>query len=257
MTRVLFRVFHEAWRALRRPGRLARINRPAMRRLFRSPVPPAASEAAWQLQRHGGLRARIYADYGEYIRHQQSKLDLVDLSEYDARYPRVLRERLASHNLVAPGMTVLCLAARLGSEVKAFRALGCFAVGIDLNPGAANQYVLFGDFHDLQFPSASTDVVFTNSFDHVLDIERVSREVRRVLKSDGLMIVEAVRGAAEGVSPGYYESFFWSRIDDLVNLFERAGFVLVSRSPIEDPWPGEHLCFRKRAKDGDAATEST
>ena len=47
--------------------------------------------------------------------------------------------------------TVLCLAARIGTEVKAFLDLGCFAIGIDLNPGTDNRYVVHGDFHDLQF----------------------------------------------------------------------------------------------------------
>ena len=50
---------------------------------------------------------------------------------------------------------------------------GAFAVGIDLNPGRDNRWVVIGDFHALQYADASVDVVYTNSFDHVFELERV------------------------------------------------------------------------------------
>ena len=49
---------------------------------------------------------------------------------------------------------MLCLGARLGTEVRALHNLGYFAIGIDLNPGVDNPYVLMGDFHKLVFPTA-------------------------------------------------------------------------------------------------------
>ena len=40
------------------------------------------------------------------------------------------------------GATVLCVGARLGGEVRAFKSLGALAIGIDLNPGTLNMDVV-------------------------------------------------------------------------------------------------------------------
>ena len=141
---------------------------------------------------------------------------------------------------------VLCLAARIGTEVKAFLDLGCRAIGIDLNPGPENEYVVQGDFHNLQFPPNSMDVVYTNSLDHAFDIDRIAAEVLRVLKPEGVLIIEAVKGRDQGVNPGFFESFFWNNIEELIGLFERAGFTVTLRAPITYPWPGETICFGAR-----------
>jgi SAM-dependent methyltransferase len=190
------------------------------------------------------LKRRTYTTYDEYVAHQRGKLAHKDLSEYDVKYREALRERLSSLECIRPGATVLCLAARIGTEVKAFIDHGCFAIGIDLNPGEGNRYVVHGDFHDLQYAEGSIDVVFTNSLDHAYEVERIIAEVRRVLKPEGHLIVEAVIGSEDGKDPGEYESFWWSRVDDLVALFEREGFAVRSRAKFRYPWRGEQLCFQ-------------
>ena len=187
---------------------------------------------------------RTYDSYEAYLEHQKAKLETHDFADYDTEFRATLRERLATLDLVWPGRSVLCLAARIGTEVKAFLDLGSFAIGIDLNPGKENRYVVQGDFHNLQFAPSSVDVVYTNSLDHAFDIDRIAREILRVLKSDGLLIVEAVQGRDQGVSPGFFESFFWKNIDELIGLFEKAGFKVTRRVPISRPWPGEAICFR-------------
>ena len=144
------------------------------------------------------------------------------------------------------GNAVLCLAARIGTEVKSFLDIGCFAVGIDLNPGENNKYVVQGDFHDIQFPYESVDAVFTNSLDHVYKFDKVINEIRRILKPGGLLIIEAVRGYEEGMRVGFYESFHWKNIDDLVSLIASPQFYLLNRTSFEYPWPGEQLCFQKK-----------
>lgn len=198
---------------------------------------------AWTRKERGFLK-RDYDSYEDYLAHQKSKLELHDFGDYDAEFHNALRERLAALDLDWKGRTALCLAARIGSEVKAFLDLGCFAVGIDLNPGKQNPYVLYGDFHNLQFASHSVDFVFTNSLDHAFDIERMTKEIRRVLKPNGVVIVEALKGANEGAKPGFFESFWWSSIDELVKVFENAGFHLIRRTGITYPWGGEVLCFQ-------------
>jgi SAM-dependent methyltransferase len=188
---------------------------------------------------------REYQTYEDYLEHQRAKLGIYDLEKYDVRFREALRERLAKAPVDWKGRSVLCLAARIGTEVRAFLDLGCFALGIDLNPGKQNRYVVHGDFHDLQYAPESIDVVFTNSLDHAFDIHRIAREIHKVLKPDGRLIVEAVAGKGEGVDPGFFESFFWSNIDDLVGLFEQSGFRAVKRLAFDYPWKGQQLWFQK------------
>jgi len=107
--------------------------------------------------------------------------------------------------------------------------------------------VVQGDFHDLQFAPQSVDVVYTNSLDHAFDIDRIAAEVLKVLKPEGLLVVEAVQGRDQGVTPGFFESFFWSNIDELISVFERAGFKVTRRAPMTHPWPGEAICFLQGA----------
>jgi ubiquinone/menaquinone biosynthesis C-methylase UbiE len=120
-------------------------------------------------------------------------------------------------------------------------------VGIDLNPGADNRYVVHGDFHDLQFAPGSIDVVYTNSLDHAFDIDRIAKEVLKVLKPDGVFLVEAVQGRDQGTNPGFFESFFWKNIDELVAALENAGFTVSRRTSITAPWPGEQICLQRTA----------
>src|SRR5690606_32891810 len=101
---------------------------------------------------------------------------------------------------------------------------GAFAVGIDLNPGRENRWVVVGDFHALQFADASVDVVYTNSLDHAFDLSPVLAEVRRVLKDDGDFVVEMGLGVEEGGQPGFYEALSWRRADELVARILEGGF---------------------------------
>lgn len=191
---------------------------------------------------------RRYDSYEAYLTHQRAKLETHDFADYDSKFRTALRDRLATLKVAWNGRSVLCLGARIGTEVKAFLDLGCFAIGIDLNPGPENRYVVQGDFHDLQFAPNSVDVVYTNSLDHAYDLNRIAKEVIKVLKSEGMFMVEAVQGSAQGVNPGFFESFFWKDINDLIRVFENAGFTMTGRSVITSPWPGEAISFKPAAK---------
>jgi SAM-dependent methyltransferase len=193
------------------------------------------------------FQKRGYDSYEAYVEHQKAKLETHQFGQYDDEFRTALRERLSALEIEWPGRSVLCLAARIGTEVKAFLDLGAFAVGIDLNPGADNRYVVHGDFHDLQFAPGSIEVVYTNSLDHAFDIERIGQQVMKVLKPGGLFVVEAVQGRDQGIKPGFFESFFWKNIDELVRVFENAGFIVSRRTPITRPWPGEQICFQRPA----------
>jgi SAM-dependent methyltransferase len=196
---------------------------------------------------HSNTYVRTYRSYAQYLKHQQSKRALILRSDYEEHFRNALRERLHRNGLVRPGTAALCLGARSGAEVKAFVDCGCFAVGIDVKPTPNNQYVLFGDFQQLQWPAGCVDVVYTNALDHAYDIAAVLGEVRRVLRRAGVFVVEAVRGAGEDHPPGPWESFYWERTDDLVELLEQQGFALSRRGTFSVPWPGQHFTFMPKA----------
>lgn len=252
-------LYKEITKLLKKPWRLPELFHRDYWRVLRANL---AVGKIWSKSGQGeGIQKRDYASYDDYLAHQKVKLDYIrlvkeereGLANYHVKYCQVLKERLEQLPVAWTGKTVLCLAARLGTEVKSFLQLGGFAVGIDLNPGEANPYVLYGDFHDLVFPDHSVDVVFSNSFDHVYDIEKVLSEVKRVLKKGGLLLLEMQQGSDEGRKPGLYESFWWSKIDDLAALLEERQLKLVRQFPIDYPWEGKLLAFTPSASQGESS----
>ena len=191
-------------------------------------------------------RRRHYRGYAAYLEHQSRKLSRVDLSEYDCVYRTVLRERLERLPQAWQGARVLCLAARIGTEVKAFLDLGAFAVGVDINPGPRNRYVVHGDFHHLQYADHSVDLVFSNSLDHVFDLDRWMSEIARVLRADGALLLEVSAGMDEGGRPEFYESLCWTSVDEVIADFAERGFVVEGRSAFERPSSGHQLLFRRQ-----------
>ena len=183
-------------------------------------------------------------NYGKYLKHQASKLPLFKdgVAANELRCRTELAERLQ----VSAGMSVLCLGARLGGEVKAFIDRGCFAVGLDLNPGEGNQYVVHGDFHQVQFANDSVDVIFTNSVDHVFDLDKFIAEICRVLKPHGLLIMDIAKGREASHPPGPWESLWWQSADDILAPFLASQFTALYRRDFEWPWPGQHVTLRRK-----------
>lgn len=213
-------------------------------------INPRGVSERWEAKQAAGgaFKSRSYRSYDQYLEHQKEKLSYLDLEDYDRKFHDELLSRLGQlkeAGLLKHGDRVLCLAARIGTEVRAFIGAGCFAVGIDLNPGEGNRYVVVGDFHHLQYADGTLDAVFSNALDHAFEIEKILAEVRRVLRPGGLFIVEALRGSDENKEPEFYESFWWSSVDDLIKLFAQHGLALVRRERISYPWVGHQLCFRK------------
>jgi SAM-dependent methyltransferase len=238
ISRVGGRVREELGKTRREPRRVLRLTERKYRRLLVRSF--SGTAGAWQARGSAGLRGRPYGSYDDYIRHQQSKPGEIRLTDHDDQLCAALTSRVGD---IAPGSSVLCLGARFGGEVRAFLDVGCFAVGLDLRTAPESKHVLFGDFHAVQFPDACVDVVFTNSLDHAFDINLVLAEIARVLKPSGRLIVDAVRGEAEGHPPGMWECFYWSTTDDLVDLVSARGFTLLDRTRFDAPWAGEQLRF--------------
>ncbi len=241
-------IFDEVKKIGRSPGRLREVLRPRRwRQFFSILLFKARAGNRWKAASGAtGLKQREYASYEQYVQHQQSKFQYLDLVDYDVKYRRLLKERLAGAPFLKRGMNVLCLGARQGTEVKAFHDLGCFAVGLDLNPGVKNLFVLHGDFHQVQFPSESVDVIFSNSFDHAFDPAKLMGEIKRLLKPGGKLVIEAIQGEAQETAPDHYASFWWQHVEDLVALLATHGFRPIQRVSFKEPWPGEQIVLERK-----------
>ncbi len=148
------------------------------------------------------LKRRNYDSYEEYLEHQGKKLALKfdGIKKYDLGYEKLLVERYQSiFNF--KNTTMLCLAARLGGEVRAFKTMGSVAIGIDIEPGSKNEHVMYGDFHSIAFPDNSFDFLFTNALDHAFDLDQFFKECFRVIKNEGKFILEL-----GWQNPGQFES---------------------------------------------------
>ncbi len=176
-----------------------------------------------------GIYTRNYDSYDAYKVKQGSKLD-GRLGWCLARSNELriaLRERL--QELAIEYGSVLCLGARLGGEVQAFIDVGCFAVGLDLNPGENSQYVVHGDFHDLQYADHSIDIVYTNSIDHCLNHSLLLQEIQRVLEPEGFLILEVKAGSdeteARSMGSDHWDCFEYDNVKLLSETVEKYGFL--------------------------------
>jgi len=248
--RLLRILVDEAWTTLRRPQRLLRALQPSrIRRFLRFQSARMKSREKWVPDRRDSpLARRQVASYEDYLFLQAAKLERMHLGSYERKFRRVLGERIGRLDFVRHGCTVLCLGARLGAEVRAFRDHGCFAVGVDLNPGECNDSVLYGDFQQLRLPDRCVDIIYTNSVDHSFDFSGMISEMCRVLKPDGHVIVEAEPGTHDeaGLQPDMWATFRWERVDDLVTRIEDLGLALVSRAAFDSPRPGVQLVLRAK-----------
>ena len=85
--------------------------------------------------------------------------------------------------------------------MRAFRALGAFAVGIDLQPlFNLTNMVLEGNALDMQFADESIDRVYSNVIDHIPRLPAFAAEVMRVLKPGGVLWLD-VRCQARAADP--------------------------------------------------------
>ena len=204
--------------------------------------------ARWQGD--GEIVKRQYASYEDYLTHQSEKLDRIvhRLRETEDEDLADFKGRFEGCKALSEARSVVCLGARLGTEVRALHALNYFAIGIDLNPGENNLYVLPGDFHQLVFPDGSVDAVYTNVMDHVFDLEKVIAEISRLLKPGGLFVVDLLQGFGEGFIPGEYEATHWRNTDEFIRkLCELGEFAIEEDRDIgqrrRDTW--RQVVFRK------------
>ncbi len=174
------------------------------------------------------FKKRKYSSYDDYVSHQKSKLMLKNkeksLKNNHNNHVKRFYQRFHDCEYIKRNNNVLCLGARTGAEVEAFRKLGCFATGIDLNPGIDNPFVMYGDFHDLLFPEDSVDIIYCNCLDHLFDIDEVLKEIVRVLKNEGgVFILDVVAGFEDEIPHNVdgFDCFHWEKAEDFVNLISK------------------------------------
>ena len=182
------------------------------------------------------MKSRKYKTYEEYIEHQKWKWDYFDRPKHsDDRFKREYTYQfldliIQGHVKTDKQYKVLCLGARRGWEVWAWRTLGFDAIGIDIQEYEDNPYVVYGDFHDIPFPDGEFDYVFSNALDHSLYPEKFISEADRVLKLSGKLLLEIRQHTkshvTEDVKPGgqpRHEVLYWEDTNELIKFLWGTG----------------------------------
>jgi SAM-dependent methyltransferase len=126
------------------------------------------------------------------------------------------------------------------------RALECARrIGVDASPAARREAAAAGvDVHEslTAVASGSVDVVVSNhALEHALDPYDVCRELRRVLRPGGKLVLcvpfdDLLRGRSYDVSDRHHHLFTWSP-QLLGNLLFEAGFTEISCRRLRHAWP--------------------
>ena len=179
------------------------------------------------------LHYKEYPSYEAYLEDQVSKLrsreDYVR-KKSERKYRDFLVDFARFEGFVSG--SILCLGARFGDEVRAFRKLGYKCVGIDLW-GDESDLVIKGDWNDLPW-SNEFDVIYTNSIDHAYSLETVVEQVKKALKLNGKMIIALDQNHVHATNdrrikaklnnPARYEAVLWNDDKDILEKF--TGFEL-------------------------------
>lgn len=173
-----------------------------------------ANELKWKIGKDG-IKSRIYASKEDYKSHQSAKLDLIIGKGHGWKKSEILEYRLKFKSrfkhlksFLDYNSKCLCLGARQGTEVLVMREIGFKnSIGIDLNPGPNNPLVNSGDFMNLEFPDDSFDFIYSNCLDHALNLDNFFIEQVRVLKANGLFMIDI----STSEDAGHFESQEWER----------------------------------------------
>jgi len=197
------------------------------------------------------IKHRKYSSYNEYLKHQSKKLDIgvknkinKFMPEYFLNNVRSFEKRISKFKKDISNGKVLCLGARTGAEVVAFRNLGFEdSIGLDINPGKNNKYVIKGDFHNMEFSNDIFDIIYCNCIDHAWDLKKLSKEVDRISKKESFLLLEVDHLINKKdkerkkllVRESKYESVMWSNFEEIEKEFKEFKFV--------KSFPSANPCF--------------
>lgn len=136
-----------------------------------------------------GLNKDKLPEHAKYEKTQAAKLDknYASITKWDKL---VESEIVYRFQIAVP--PVLCVGARLGGEVRAFKRVtgSSNVVGIDFNPGINNPDVVYGDAMNLQFEDNSFETLYTNILDHIPNLDKAFSEFKRVLRPGGVVLID-------------------------------------------------------------------
>lgn len=139
-----------------------------------------------------------YKKYSNYLNHQKIKTSDPEKikkwlgEEWEIKYIGFVEIFERNKKYTFNKKNAICLGARTGQEVKALIDLGIDAIGLDLV--AFPPYTIEGDIHNIEKPSNSTGLIFTNIMDHALFPDKFCAEMERICKVGGHIIIHLQRG---------------------------------------------------------------
>ena len=182
------------------------------------------------------IEHRKYKNYDQYLKHQSKKFDIgvrkkikKFMPEYFSKQVKAFENRVKKFKEYIKEGKILCLGARTGAEVVAFKNLGFKdTIGIDINPGENNEYVIRGDFHNMDFEDNVFDTIYSNCIDHAWNLRTLSKEIDRVSKNDSILILEIDHLLKKTKKErkvllkknSKYESIMWDNLKDVLKGFE-------------------------------------
>jgi len=188
-----------------------------------------------------------YNDYQSYINHQKEKTSDPEKrkiwlnEEWDTKISAFKKEFSKLGGFLTEDKKCLCLGARTGQEVVALKEMGVSeVVGIDIVPN--EPYVIEGDVHNLDFEDNSFDFVYTNILNHSFDPKKMIAEAERVLKPDGLFLIQTKAGENQDE----YSVFEISHpVYDVVTLFDQSYCLTIQKMDQEVFYMNLELLFTK------------
>jgi len=163
------------------------------------------------------VRLDKYKNYRQYINHQKEKTtkNIVIKNHIDNWNKRVkyFEDELKYIN-IKKNSKCLCIASRYGEEVEALKNLGFDAVGIDLVE--CKPLTIKMDMHNLKFNNNTFDFVYTNAIDHSYYIDKVIKEMIRVLKNNGILMIKI-----ELNNQNEYESYLFESESDINSIVNK------------------------------------
>ena len=145
-----------------------------------------------------------------YEKKQASKLNknYAKISKWDLMIEKQLYDRFSKSKDTFEG-PVLCVGARLGGEVRAFKRITGKSIGIDFNPGKNNPDVIYGDAMALQFENNHFNTVYCNILDHIPDLKKAFGEMIRVLNPGGTIFFDIDQNAPDLYAVRDLRKFDW------------------------------------------------
>ena len=140
------------------------------------------------------MNTNRHESYQNYIDFQKQKTEDVERrkkwlgEEWDSKINGFSELFNSNKDAISNCKNALCIGARTGQEVVALNNLGIDAIGIDIVGHLP--HVIEGDMHRLPFPDKHFDLVFSNVYDHSIDPPQKTKEIERVLKTDGVVILQ-------------------------------------------------------------------